>query len=450
MTMQELSAYAIWAKRQTTKGAVLTLDGAAASRRFRQIAGDLNLARDDGTQAVGDLTKYGTQTDWVNSLTGNFAPESEATVDELAWAFWIFTGGEAVLAAVSEVQTITVTGGPTGGTWTPVYKGKPGTPVAYNATAAAVQTSLESIAALGPGQVTVTGAGPYVVTFAGTQAGRPQADGAGAPAITVVSALTGGTTPAVTVTRTTQGAKARHRFVSLPGPGFWASFFRRVGLSHIERHSYGDCRIGQIVIAASQAQKNMRYTLSGASLDPHKPAAADPTGPALPVDPLFFTDAEGAINVDGTIVRGATESTLTFNEDLQMVYGDSAKVYDVFPGNPAVSVASSLYGDDEGFARWNDLVYGTPTPAAGQAPLATATRVGSWSQSNKQRDGAGYQTGNRMDATIPGVKWAVPDAPGPNPEGGTPSLALGGSMRPVAGQEPWTIDVYCDSPAFAS
>lgn len=105
--------------------------------------------------------------------------------------------------AVNEVQTVTITGAPTGGTFTLTYGGNTTGTIAYNAAATAVQTSLQALASIGPNNVTVTGgpgpATPYVVTFTGALAGNNVAQ------MTATGSFTGGTTPAVAVTTTTAG-----------------------------------------------------------------------------------------------------------------------------------------------------------------------------------------------------------------------------------------------------
>jgi hypothetical protein len=105
---------------------------------------------------------------------------------------------------VSEVQTITITGTPTGGAFTLVFNGSATTDIAYNATASTVQTALQALASVGAGNATVTGGPgpgtPYVVTFTGTLANT------NVPQMTAVANFTGGTTPAIAVTTTTGGA----------------------------------------------------------------------------------------------------------------------------------------------------------------------------------------------------------------------------------------------------
>jgi hypothetical protein len=101
-----------------------------------------------------------------------------------------------------EKQTVTITGSPTGGTFTLTLDGQTTAAIAYNATAATVEAALEALSTIGQGNVQVTGAagGPYTVEFVGELADRNvsamTADGSG---------LTGGTTPGVTIATATAG-----------------------------------------------------------------------------------------------------------------------------------------------------------------------------------------------------------------------------------------------------
>lgn len=115
------------------------------------------------------------------------------------------SGSGAPANGTSEVQTLTITGTPTGGTFKLEFRGQRTATIAFNAAAAAVVTALEALSTIGTGGVTATGtlATPtfeVVITFAGALAARA------VPLITVVeSALTGGTTPAAAVAETTPG-----------------------------------------------------------------------------------------------------------------------------------------------------------------------------------------------------------------------------------------------------
>lgn len=98
---------------------------------------------------------------------------------------------------VNEVQTITVTA--TAGTYTLALNGLSTSALAYNATAADIQSALGALGNIGQGNVTVAGSGPFVVTFVGTMANTPL------PILTVdTSSLTG----TVGVVETTRGVYA--------------------------------------------------------------------------------------------------------------------------------------------------------------------------------------------------------------------------------------------------
>ncbi len=107
------------------------------------------------------------------------------------------TSANAGSTAVNEQQVITLTGTPTGGTFTLTYSGQTTSSIAYNASAATIDAALEALSNIGAGDVAVTGAasGPWTVTFetalAGTNVSQMTANGAG---------LTGGASQGITVT----------------------------------------------------------------------------------------------------------------------------------------------------------------------------------------------------------------------------------------------------------
>ncbi|MEQ9069333.1 MAG: LamG-like jellyroll fold domain-containing protein, partial [Gimesia chilikensis] len=98
----------------------------------------------------------------------------------------------------NEKQVITLGGtAATGGTFTLTYNDETTTPIAYNASAATVQSALEGLASYSSGDFTVTGsvAGPWTVEFTGTLAGT------NVSIMTIdVSGLTGGVNEVQTIT----------------------------------------------------------------------------------------------------------------------------------------------------------------------------------------------------------------------------------------------------------
>lgn len=88
------------------------------------------------------------------------------------------------------VQVATINGSPTGGTFTVTIGGQTTGAVAYNASAATLQTAIQGLGTAAAAGATVSGSGggPYTITFA--QASAP---------ISTNSAFTGGTSPSITV-----------------------------------------------------------------------------------------------------------------------------------------------------------------------------------------------------------------------------------------------------------
>ncbi len=106
--------------------------------------------------------------------------------------------------AAADVQTVTITGTPTGGSFVLGFNGKITAPIAYNAIASAVQSALQALATIGSGNMTCSGGPlpgtPVVCTFAGALASGLQ------PLIVAGNGgLTGGSGPTVAVAHTTPG-----------------------------------------------------------------------------------------------------------------------------------------------------------------------------------------------------------------------------------------------------
>jgi hypothetical protein len=103
-----------------------------------------------------------------------------------------------------EVQTITITGGPTGGTFTLTFGGNTTATLNWNATAAQMQTALQALASIGANNILVTGGPgpgtPFVAEFVAAKGYANQAT------ITLSNnLLTGGVSPSVSIVETQAG-----------------------------------------------------------------------------------------------------------------------------------------------------------------------------------------------------------------------------------------------------
>lgn len=341
--MLEQDIYALWGGKQTAKGTPNT----APAHRLVQIGGDLNVAKDVGSQAYSDLSKYGGTVDWVNSVLGQGDPVIEATPTELAWLLWMFHGAETVTA---------ITGPP---------------------------------------------------------------------------------------------AQSKHAFVPSSGRGHWGTFFKRIGQSVIQRQQFNDCLVTRLQIEGSTGQKDVRITPHVLSLDPAEVKTSDPVQ-AMPVDvPFLYTDGAASFTIDGSVFTGQSQFTLVLDDDVNLAFGDGVTPFDSYEGNPVVTIGITMLLDAAALGRYNNLVYGSSSPSAGTKPLKSITPLGSYGFSLKQKDTAGAINGRQFDLAIPGagatgggVRWQIPDAPGPNPDGGATEIALAGSMRPPSAGNAYTLDVY--------
>ena len=125
-----------------------------------------------------------------------------------ASVFWAASGATLpttlTTGGTPEVQTVTITGTPTGGTFTLTYSGQTTAAIAYNAAAGAVETALEALSNIGAGNVTCGGGalpGTAVTCTFSSILGNP------AQMTASSASLTGGTTPTATVTTTTPGTE---------------------------------------------------------------------------------------------------------------------------------------------------------------------------------------------------------------------------------------------------
>lgn len=150
--------------------------------------------------------------DRISLADHGLAADDEVTFAAIRKTTGLAAGTVYYVRPIAEEQTLTITGSPTGGTFTLTYDGQTTGTIAYNATASTVAAALVALSNIGPGDVTVTGGpGPdtaWVVAFAGIADPKTlTANGGG---------LTGGTSPAATVEVT---ADAQDLFQVATEPG---------------------------------------------------------------------------------------------------------------------------------------------------------------------------------------------------------------------------------------
>lgn len=147
-----------------------------------------------------DLARQMAAGDWKDAL----AP-TDALIDS-----WFNTRGVNPVwhmdgvNGTDEVQTVTVTGSPTGGSFTLTFGGETTSAIPYNATAAQVQSALRALDSIGQNGVSATG-GPLPGTAVTVTFDGGALDGVNVAQMTSSGSFTGGSTPGVTVATTTAG-----------------------------------------------------------------------------------------------------------------------------------------------------------------------------------------------------------------------------------------------------
>lgn len=155
---------------------------------------------------------------------------STSAIGSLAYFAPGDTAGPVAVTPTSEVQTITISGTPTGGTFPVVWQGIALTPPAYNVATAALQTAMNTAWAslLHGGTIAVSGSAgsSYVVTFPAVLGNVPTISVAGAS-----STLTGGSSPNAAVVETTPGAGATPATAVIPASFIDAGWCSTAGLA---------------------------------------------------------------------------------------------------------------------------------------------------------------------------------------------------------------------------
>lgn len=183
------------------------------------------------------------------------------TGGELGWFAPVDTAGPVAVAYTAEVQTVTITGTPAGGTFTLTWNGLSSGPQVYNVATAALATALNTAWAskLGGTTIAVTGTAgtSYVLTFAAAL---------GNVALTsAVHAFTGGTTPTIAVVETTPGAGATPATASLPASFKSAGWCSTDGLNMTPNEAsnairpYGNFNPVRVIITQSQRDFDLTF-----------------------------------------------------------------------------------------------------------------------------------------------------------------------------------------------
>jgi hypothetical protein len=236
---------------------------------------------------------------------------------------WHLIGGAITTTPgpVSEVQTLTITGTPTSGSFKLRFGGQTTASIAYNAAAADVVTALEALTTIGTGGVTATGGAlpgtAVVITFAGTLANtNPGLIEVG------VESFGGGTSPAVAIDVTTHGIPSGYyKHVIIPNPsynsigGLPVGFLLELGYQDINVFlAEKGCRVGNVSLNFG-IDAVVGGAISGLAREALAPAAATlKTGSAPTVDTMVpFTGVQIAVLEGSTLKQLPITTSATWS-----------------------------------------------------------------------------------------------------------------------------------------
>lgn len=289
-------------------------------------------------------------------FTGDY--EFYARFNGLMTLLYAALGEKVVMSpgGTPSVHTLTTTGTVTGGTFTLTYSAQVTTAIPWNATAAQVQSALEALSNVAPGDVFVSGgpfpSSPMILTWGGTLLGP----------ITLTGTFTGltGTTPGGNIANTTVGSAyvgaAVHTFMPSDAAQLpFLSVQERVGAS-FEVFNYTDAVVNTFHLEAEangflQGTAGMiakKQTAGNATIDPN------PLYDNLPM----VVGTNITLTYNGTSLPGKSFSLDINNqfEDDDFRLG-SFYIGDLTPKRREVTAGVTIREQDS--ALWRQATYGS-------------------------------------------------------------------------------------------
>jgi len=403
------------AQKQTAKGTIATpavpTTGVAGAYKMPFSGGNIGPTRNSDHLSETDANRDRGVT-YVSSVGVEGTPEFY--VRDASVGFWLqaaLGGADAVTGGVAGTTSIATTGIPTGGTFTLTMSGRTTAAIAYNATAAVVQTALNNLG-IYPQFTSVSG-GPLPTAVVLTAAASA------IPTITADSTgLTGGTTPTATITPGTTGTAFSHTLTpgnTLPYISCWRS------IADTLWESYQDCKVGTFTMSASAGSPLTAHAgIKGVvptrlTTDPSlAPAIALQNGTVYTYNDRTSAGV-GVVTLGGSTTSLVSSFELTVENNVTTQQVDNVVIYDVVEGVREVDLAFDLIF--ETLDEYNKFHYGGVVGTAVAPNVYTTSAVFTFNKG----------TSNQIQFTLPSLAYEeFPVSPDP---GGDPIVA---SVRAVA------------------
>lgn len=205
--------------------------------------------------------------------------------------------------------------------------------------------------------------------------------GEGSPVLQTQPGVAGQLAAMILGSESVSGSADPYTHVATPGAaGFWMTVWKKVGATVGPlRQKFNDCRLVSLRIEGSTANKVVKITPQWLSLDAGEVFTSDPVK-VIDVDlPFLFTEGQGRFAIDGSVYTGDSSFAIVISDGVTPYYGDDVVPMDVGFGVATVTLeAITIALDAAGLSRYNQQIYGTPSPTAGMKPSKLQPLPGSY------------------------------------------------------------------------
>lgn len=161
-----------------------------------------------------------------------------------------------------------------------------------------------------------------------------------------------------------------HTITSAGTSGGWGTWWQKVGAAvGPNREAYVDSKIASLVMECGAEQKVMHYTLGIQALTAGLKYDTDPSKTEDSDDPYLFTEAEGAISLDSTVVSDVRGEVLDVQTNMAPFYGDAIAPTQLIEGKGTIVRTVQTIVTDDTLKKYYKATYGTDAPAADAEPV---------------------------------------------------------------------------------
>lgn len=332
------------------KGTVTAYDSSRTPTGGLESSTNTILDQDGTVRPRPSLRRYGPQP--VGTILGQiFEFKVQDGLDATQWMITLQK------VTQNEKQTITITGTPTGGTFTLTYSGQTTSAIAYNASASTVQSALEALSNIAVGDVTCTGGAfpgtAVVVEFKGALANTDVS------MMTSTSSLTGGTAPAINITETLKGGYTTYAYIATGEDTDWTQC---TGATYSITASARFCQIQDKVLIMNGSDELSYFDVTTIDSTPAITVYTELTTPSAPTGTL--TNLTGTnFNVYYAITANSTVGETDGSPALTKAVSTDRDLWD--PETQSIELAWSTV---TGVQSWN-VYMGIAADGAGTPKL---------------------------------------------------------------------------------